>query len=246
MNKKDDSRKKIWKRLPPTFFGLVMILLSPLVPVLASPGGSISVTVKDPSDAVIVEATVILRNLETGGQQLGHTNEQGVFSYVDLPPGNFEIAVHCVGFRPFRRTGLGIGPNSALQIEAKLALDAHSDTISVSADDLEVDTTETQIGESFTAKKIAAVPVNGRSFTDLLALQPGVIPASSAQPNAVVMVGAASTPPSGDLDLGNTSVSGQRETANGFVVNGTTVHKRISIWERPWCPISTRFKSSGC
>ena len=67
--------------------------------------------------------------------------------------------------------------------------------------------------------------MNGRSFTDLLALQAGVIPASSAQPNAVVMSGATSTPPSGDLNPGNMSVSGQRETANGFVVNGSSVEE---------------------
>jgi hypothetical protein len=70
-----------------------------------------------------------------------------------------------------------------------------------------------------------SVPLNGRSFTDLLATQPGVIPASSAQPNAVVMSGCTNTPPSGDLDAGNLSVSGQRETANGFSVNGGTVEE---------------------
>ncbi len=72
---------------------------------------------------------------------------------------------------------------------------------------------------------MTSVPLNGRSFTDLLAMQPGVIPASSAQPNAVVMSGCTTTPPSGDLNAGNLSVSGQRETANGFSVNGSVVEE---------------------
>jgi len=85
------------------------------------------------------------------------------------------------------------------------------------------------MGETITTTKIASVPLNGRSFTDLLALQAGVVPASSRQPNAVVMSGATSTAPSGDLNAGNLSVSGQRETNNGFVVNGSTVEEDFSM-----------------
>src|SRR5208283_1205780 len=77
--------------------------------------------------------------------------------------------------------------------------------------------------------KLAGVPLNGRSFTDLLALQPGVVPASSRQANAVVMSGCTSTAPSGDLNAGNLSVSGQRETNNGFIVNGSTVEEDFSM-----------------
>jgi hypothetical protein len=59
----------------------------------------------------------------------------------------------------------------------------------------------------------------------MLAMQPGVIPQSSQQPNAVVMSGCAAAPPSGDLNPGNLSVSGQRETSNGFAVNGSNVEE---------------------
>lgn len=229
MNEKNRPAKRTRKCLFSAFFALATILLFQVAPALASAGSAISVTVKDPSDAVIVGATVILRNLDTGGQQVGRTNDQGVFAFENLPPGDFKMVIRSPGFRPFRRTVLVIGPSTASQVEAKMELNTHSDSISVSADNLEVDTTETQIGESITDKKLAAIPVNGRSFTDLLALQPGVMPASSVQPNAVVMAGAASTPPSGDLDLGNVSVSGQRETANGFVVNGTTVQENFNM-----------------
>ena len=88
-----------------------------------------------------------------------------------------------------------------------------------------IDTTSTQVGETISAQKMTSVPLNGRSFTDLLAIQPGVIPASSAQPNAVVMSGCAQAPPSGDLNPGNLSVAGQRETSNGFSVNGADVEE---------------------
>ena len=85
------------------------------------------------------------------------------------------------------------------------------------------------MGELITARTVASIPVNGRSYTDLLALQPGVIPASSQQPNAVVMSGCTNAPPSGDLNPGNMSVSGQRETANGFTVNGSSAQEDFNM-----------------
>ncbi|MGA7155863.1 MAG: TonB-dependent receptor [Acidobacteriaceae bacterium] len=88
-----------------------------------------------------------------------------------------------------------------------------------------VEPNETQLGSVLNRQQVASVPLNGRSFTDLLALTPGVVPESSAQPNAVVMSGVASTPPSGDLDIGALSVSGQRETQNAFRVDGANVQE---------------------
>lgn len=76
---------------------------------------------------------------------------------------------------------------------------------------------------------MTSVPLNGRSFTDLLALQPGIVPANSQRPNREVMAGVASTPPSGGLNPGNLSISGQRETTNGFVVNGGNVEETVNM-----------------
>ena len=90
-------------------------------------------------------------------------------------------------------------------------------------------TADTQMGSTLKAAKMTAIPVNGRSFTDLLALQPGVVPASSQQPNAVVMAGCTSAPRSGDLNPGNLSVSGQRGTANGFTVNGVSAQEDFNM-----------------
>ena len=92
-----------------------------------------------------------------------------------------------------------------------------------------IDPQETQGGMTLSESQVASVPLNGRSFTDLLAIGSGVVPVSSAQPNAVVMSGVASTPPSGDLDIGALSVSGQRETANAFRVNGANVQEDVNM-----------------
>src|SRR5437762_3348300 len=89
-----------------------------------------------------------------------------------------------------------------------------------------VETENTQMGEVIGAKTITTVPLNGRSYTDLLALQPGVSPYRAGD-----QAGQTGTPDisgrdvDGGLNPGNQSVNGQRETANGFMVNGSNVEE---------------------
>jgi len=104
-----------------------------------------------------------------------------------------------------------------------------SETVEVNANSVQLDTSSASTGGNLDARAVEAIPLNGRSFTDTLAFAPGVVPISSQQPNGVVMAGVTSTPPSGDLDAGNLSVSGQRETANGFAVNGSDVVEDVNM-----------------
>src|SRR5215471_1914393 len=92
-------------------------------------------------------------------------------------------------------------------------------TSSLISDAVHVDLESTQTGEVIEARKIQAVPLNGRSYTDLLALQPGVVP--SAYGNQAPDT--SDRAPSGGLNAGNQSINGQRESSNGFMVNGANV-----------------------
>jgi len=194
-----------------------------------SSGGALSGTVVDPSGAVIPGVAVTLLCAETGVKQTATTNSDGSYLFPVLTPGHYDIEIHHPGFKPYRQLGISLDATAALHVDAKLELGAQTETLTVSEAGVHVETASTQMGEAVTGTKITAVPLNGRSFTDLLALQPGVIPTSSQQPNAVVMSGVSSTPPSGDLDPGSLSVSGQRETANGFVVNGSNVGEGVNM-----------------
>src|SRR5438477_9518064 len=71
--------------------------------------------------------------------------------------------------------------------------------------------------------------LNSRSYTDLLAIQPGVAPITTLKPNSVIMAGVTGAiSPSGELNAGNVSISGQREAANGFMVNGSDVQEHMN------------------
>lgn len=205
---------------------LVLILSSSS---FASEGGSISGTAIDPSGAVVREAIVVIRNLETGMQQSCATDVEGLYTFPALPAGHYQIEVAVPGFKPYRKTGGALAASTALKENVELELKSEATTVEVSADTIRLDLSTTQMGETITANKMTTVPLNGRSFTDLMAIQPGVVPTSAQQPNAVVMSGVTNTSPSGDLNAGNTSISGQRETTNGFRVNGSDVEEDVNM-----------------
>ncbi|MGH9562837.1 MAG: TonB-dependent receptor, partial [Terracidiphilus sp.] len=94
---------------------------------------------------------------------------------------------------------------------------------------LHIETISTQMGEVISGRQITAVPLNGRSFTDLLSLQPGVAPATSITSSTVQDVGATVLNPSGDLNPGTISVNGQRESANAFIVNGSNTEESVNM-----------------
>ena len=198
-------------------------------PAGATNGGSISGTVTDRSGAVVVNANVIVCDVDRRVERSTTANDAGFYAFMFLAVGRYEIEIQSPGFRPYSRTGLVIDIGSALRVDATLEVAEHADQVTVTEEGTEVETTSTQMGEVVTGTKITAVPLNGRSFTDLLALQSGVVPVSSAQPNAVVMSGVTSTPPSGDLNPGNMSVSGQRETSNGFRINGSDTEEDVNM-----------------
>ncbi|HWT67034.1 MAG TPA: TonB-dependent receptor, partial [Terracidiphilus sp.] len=180
--------------------------------------------VTDPTGAVVPQATVVATNTGTGLTQTTTTDAQGWYELL-MPTGTYRLDVTAAGFGLLHREGLVLGPTAPLRVDVALELASNHETVEVTETGALLDTATTQVGEGISQDKMTAVPLNGRSFTDLLALQAGVIPASSAQANAVVMSGCTSTPPSGDLNPGDMSVSGQRETANGFQVNGSSVEE---------------------
>ena len=187
---------------------------------------SISGVVADPSGAVVAGATVILQDSD-GIQKSSTTAGDGSYTVPGLFPGNYRLEVNSSGFQPFLQNGLVLAA-APVKFDVTLDLVSANTTVEVSAESVQIDLSDAEVGETIAAAKLTGVPLNGRSFIDLLAIQPGVIPASSAQTNAVVMSGCTSTPPSGDLNPGNMSVSGQRETANGFAVNGSNVEESFN------------------
>jgi hypothetical protein len=202
--------------------GVLAFVLFALGLAPASITGSISGVVTDTSGAVVSGASVVATDTLTGVKTAVRTDAKGFYSLPTLAIGTYDLEITQSGFKTYRKTGLVIDANAALRADANLEVGAISEKVEVSTDSVHVETQSTQMGEVITGKSMEAVPLNGRSYTDLLALQPGVSPYSAGDTGTA---GISDRSPSGGLNSGNQSVNGQRETANGFMVNGSNVEE---------------------
>ena len=207
----------------------VMLLVCLAIAAQADTVGSISGTVTDQSGAVIPDTEVTALNLDTTVQQTTKTNANGFYSFTALPVGRYEIEILREGFEPYKRTGLVIDVNSQVRADVSLSMGEQSEEVVVSDTAVHVETESTQMGAVVSGDVMTVIALNGRSFTDLMALQPGIMPMSTQTPDSVVMAGASvAIGPSGGLNPGNQSISGQREDANGFLVNGGDVKELMN------------------
>jgi hypothetical protein len=208
---------------------LLLLLLAAFSSAWGGLGGSISGTVTDPNGLAIAGARVTATNTATNVRETVSTNSVGIYSFPELAVGAYDLEVEGASFRTYRQTDLVVDADGKLRVDARLALGDQRETVTVAASALSVDTVNTQLGEVIGGTKIEAVPLNGRSFTDLLALQPGVAPMTTITGNSIQAAGAAILSPSGDLNPGTISINGQREYANGFTVNDSDVVERFTM-----------------
>ncbi len=197
----------------------------------AQVGGGITGVVKDPSDAAIPGASVFLTNTATGTKRTATTDSQGVYSFPALAVGQYDLEVNAPGFLAQRRSGLVIDVNSKLQVDIKLQLAGQSESVTVEAGAVQVnvETADSEVGQTLQSQQITEVPLNGRSYTDLLGVQTGVTPVTTSATSSTSSGGGfGAIAPSGGLDPGNFSVNGQRESANGFILNGANVEESIA------------------
>ncbi len=170
-------------------------------------------------------------NPATGVVAKTTTDKQGFYSFPSLVVGHYDLLAGKNGFKDQHKKDITVDLDSALQIDLELELAQNEQelTVSETAADVTIETVSTQMGDVVGGATMTAVALNGRSYTDLLALQPGIVPMSTQTGDSVIMAGASvQIAPSGGLNPGNQSISGQREDANGFLVNGGDVKELMN------------------
>jgi hypothetical protein len=194
----------------------------------ASVGGSISGVIKDPTGRAVPGAQVTVRQVSTGLAYKTLSNGKGYYTFPVLPVGQYEFDIQAAGFSGYQRNNVALDTNAAITLDVPLEVGSVAQTVSVTDNSLHVETASTQLGQVITGRQVTAVPLNGRSYTDLLSLQPGVAPQTTIGSTTVQDVGATVLNPSGTLNPGTIAVNGQRESSNYFSVNGADVEEDVN------------------
>ncbi|MGA8102668.1 MAG: carboxypeptidase-like regulatory domain-containing protein, partial [Candidatus Acidiferrales bacterium] len=200
---------------------VLVVTMLVAVTVWGSEVGSISGVVTDPSGAVVPRTTVNITNVDTGVVRTVTTNDEGIYSFLALPVGRYTLSVAATGFGKYEQTGIVLNTDDQLHFDVNLKVGTVTHSVEVTSDAVRVETANTQLGDVISGQQMENIPLNGREYTDLLSLQPGVAPQASTQTAGYSQY-------FGTTASGSISVSGQRETSNGFYVNGTSVNDTLN------------------
>ncbi|GBC76803.1 hypothetical protein HRbin08_00271 [bacterium HR08] len=148
---------------------------------------SVSGVVTDPAGNVVAGASVSIRNLDTGILQQVETNERGVYQFVSLPPGRYELKVEAVGFATSVIPEVRLTVGQAAVADVTLKVGAVQETIEVTAPTPLVEPTRTSLGQVLEERQVHELPINTRNFVQLTLITPKVVPASAASGRGAYM-----------------------------------------------------------
>ena len=202
------------------YFCVCLLALLGTVQVWADVTGSILGYVRDKSGAVLPNASVTATQTATGYVRTVKSDSSGAYSILALPPGRYRLTASVPNFREGLVENIDLNVNDALHFDFTLQVGSATEVVSVDADAVQVQTVATSTGTTIESPQILAMPLNGRSYLDLLSLQAGVSPANtnSGYSDRGVASGLYTS-------TGNVSTDGQPEWANAFLVNGAEVNE---------------------
>src|ERR1700722_3362131 len=146
-------------------------------------GASLSGTVADASGAVVPNAKVDIENLATGVKRATTTDNVGLYVAPNLLPGDYQVTVSAAGFQTQVQTGVNLSVGAQQILNVKMQVGTSNSKVQVNAQESTVELGSSDLGALVNSETVRQLPLNGRSWTDLATLDPGVSSSASQQDN---------------------------------------------------------------
>jgi hypothetical protein len=173
-------------------------------------------TVHDPGGAVITEATVVLHNRDTNLDRVTVTNSVGAYVMPNVQPGNYDLKVSKTGFGTAVNSAISLVVNQTATYDFTLKAGGVTEVVNVQANPIALETSTSELGVAVVKEQVNDLPLNGRNFTQLLNLTPGVSTVNVSQ-NSTTSGGIWSNPVG---TFSYPSVNGQSNRSNLFLLDG--------------------------
>ena len=197
------------------FAAVLVAALSP-APAWGQATATVNGTVRDSAGAVVTEAAVVLHNRDTNLDRTAATNSVGAYVMPDVQPGNYDLKVTKSGFGPIVKSGIILVVNQTATYDFALKAGAVNAVVEVQANPVALETSTAELGVAVVKEQVNDLPLNGRNFTQLLNLTPGVSTVNVSQNSATG--GGIWSNPIGTFSY--PSVNGQSNRSNLFLLDG--------------------------
>ncbi|MBV9781275.1 MAG: carboxypeptidase regulatory-like domain-containing protein [Acidobacteriaceae bacterium] len=191
---------------------ILWLVLLCTAPVWTQVSGTISGTVTDPSGAVISGAEITVKNEDTGAVRKTSASIVGRYQFFALPVGHYEVRVDHPGFAQEIRTGINLVIGEDARVDLTLRLGTATQQVTVNEDAPVVNVTAADVSGLVGEQQVKDLPLNGRSYDELLTLSPGVVNFTSEKTGGVGV--------SNSTVGNNFAVSGNRPQQNLYLLNG--------------------------
>jgi outer membrane receptor protein involved in Fe transport len=187
-------------------------------PVFAQATGSVAGVVTDQSGGVLPGVAVVVTNTATGQVRNTVTGADGYYTLPLLQPGRYDVKVALAGFKAVVQKGIDVSVGDTSRVDAKLAVGALEQSVTVSGETPLVETSHATLGITIDQQKVVELPLNGRNFTQLGTLIPGVV----APPGGLGGAAGDATPGGFGAATAGFNVNGMRNQSNNFLLDGAS------------------------
>src|ERR1700685_2641491 len=195
-----------------SLFLILMLCALTSVPVFAQmETATLSGAITAPNGRVVPDVEVSATRIETGTVVTTKTNGAGIYFFTGLVPGHYHLMIHKPGFKEIAIKEFQLSVQDKLEQNFSLEIGSVSETVTVTANDLNINTTDASVSTVVDRSYVENMPLNGRSFQDLILLTPGTVLGS----------------PQSEAQLGQTgefSVNGQRTDSNNYSIDGVSAN----------------------
>ena len=181
---------------------------------------SVNGVIRDPKGSVISGATIVLQNVDTSVQHQSVSNGSGAYVILDITPGRYTIQANATGFNPQKISDFTLAVDQIATFDFTLAVGSATEVVTVEASAAQLDVTGASLGTVIATKQVNELPLDGRNFTALLALTPGVVPIMTGQSAGMQNSGGFGAAVAIGSDYSFPAINGQTNRSNFFLLDG--------------------------